>query len=392
MTPSRLLPFALVAVAACAPSEPSEPVFRTAEQPIKGGYTETDMPNVVGVVNTDGGICSGSLILPNLVLTARHCVSNVSQQILCGSAPVGALKPAGKFFVTTKYQLTQNPADYHAVSKVIGLPGTSDICGYDQALLQLADNVDPAEAEPLVPRVDTELHQDDEYYAVGYGGTNDAGSGVGTRRRRDGLFVTCFGDLCPPSLAEPTEWVGDTGICGGDSGGPALDLQGRVVGVTSRGAANCDSPVYGSLLGWADWLKEKAAAAAADGGYDPPPWVLGAPTDPAYYAPIGDACSDPSTCPGGLCITDEQGSYCSKPCTELTSCGDGFACTNGECTKIPPPPPPPDGGAGGQAGDPGVQTGGGCAVGRSEPTKPMPWVFGVAAAAGALLRRRRRGA
>src|SRR5437762_8849009 len=43
---------------------------------IQGGQLDTNAKHgfAVGVANKLGGLCSGTLIAPNLVLTARHCV------------------------------------------------------------------------------------------------------------------------------------------------------------------------------------------------------------------------------------------------------------------------------------------------------------------------------
>ena len=43
---------------------------------IRGGALAPDDTNVVAVVNFAGGHCSGSLIAPRLVLSARHCVAD----------------------------------------------------------------------------------------------------------------------------------------------------------------------------------------------------------------------------------------------------------------------------------------------------------------------------
>jgi hypothetical protein len=90
---------------------------------------------------------------------------------------------------------------------------------------------------------------------------------------------------------EADEWRGDHGICNGDSGGPAIDGEGFVIGVTSRGPAGCDDPVYGDLTGHAPWLRDAARRAAQGGSYEVPSWAssdaeqtLGAPFGPERSA------------------------------------------------------------------------------------------------------------
>lgn len=194
-------------------------------QPIKGGYTDSADTSVVGIYDISvGAICSGSLLAPNMVLTARHCVSNTSESVICGQAKPGGLHKASYFYVTTHPDMnSQNPADYHQAVEVIGVPldvnspdpllNKEDLCGRDMAILILKDNIDPAEAKAMTPRVDSSIVKGDEYYAIGFGATNDAGSGAGVRRRRDKLFVDCVAGDCPASYVKITELVGDQGIC-----------------------------------------------------------------------------------------------------------------------------------------------------------------------------------
>ena len=383
--------------AACDVQQPGgeQEQLADAEQAIQGGYTDKDTNNVVGIVDVNkGGICSGSLIGPNLVLTARHCVSNISndsQGVICSQSEAGNPGSAGSFYVTTNYQLTQNPADYHMVQEVVITPGSDLLCGNDQAILILADNVAPEEAVPLVPRVDYKLAEGEEYNAVGYGQTGDNNSNsAGTRRRRDELFVYCAEDDCQGvgGYVTDEEWIGDAGICSGDSGGPAIDLQGRVVGVTSRGGPNCSNPVYGSVHSWGEWIKETGLYAAQLGGYPPPLWALGQPTDSGWNGPVGGNCTELAC---EVCWKQE----CTRRCISDEVCPDGYTCEEVKtdtnvCVAIPEEPPPSEETSGG-SGDAAESTEDGCNV-AADPTNPVPWrpaLLGMIGLA-ALLRRRRR--
>lgn len=274
----------MVVVAGCDP----ELGARTEE--ISGGVDDAIDVAVVGIVDdATSATCTGTLVAPGLVLTAQHCVAQPIEVGACDRGSFGPPAPAARFHVTTRPAFTPAPADYHGVVE-IRIPPGSGFCDRDVALLRLSAPIGAAEARPIAPRLDPPPAAAERYAAIGYGATDDLGTGAGTRRRRDGLAAACVGTACASTFLGAAEWRGEAGVCMGDSGGPALDEAGRVIGVASRGAVGCVAPTYVTVAAHADWLVDEAVRAAGLGGYPPPPWT-GAmpPLDAGLDGPIDDA-------------------------------------------------------------------------------------------------------
>lgn len=274
--------------------------------PISGGTSDVVDLAVVGIVDdASGGQCTGSLVAPDLVLTAQHCVAAPMNIGPCDQGTFGPPRPAGDFYVTTRSTFTANPGDYHRVAAIVLPPGTG-FCGRDIALLRLADRTITSEAASISPRVNLRVDPLEAYSAVGYGATDDNGTGAGERRRRDGLTVSCVGAGCASTYVGDAEWRGQAGVCQGDSGGPALDEAGRVVGVASRGAFGCVDPTYTSIVAHRDWLIATAIDTANAGGYLPPAWTGVAPP-PTDAGAVDAPPSDPVDAGGGGDGDDEGG-------------------------------------------------------------------------------------
>jgi hypothetical protein len=199
----------------------------------------------------------------------------------------------------------QSKGTLYPVQQIVQAPGSTAVCGFDVALLILSGSGIPnSVATPLVPVLDAPTLAGTVFSAVGYGlqNPNDTqGTTVGNRMRFDSASVYCVAASCPPAAQnEADEWVGNSPVCSGDSGGPALDKQGRVFGVTSRGDTACSYALYSNVANWADFIRSTVLKAATAGGYSAPAWATAATDDAGLAEPdAGGSTNGGSTDSGG---------------------------------------------------------------------------------------------
>jgi hypothetical protein len=197
-------------------------------------------------------LCTGALVAPNVVLTARHCVTkNVTTSVACDEAGRSA---NGKhvdydedprtvgIYVGATPSFAQRP---DAVARTIVAPKGSYLCNSDIALVVLDQPI--TGIEPLAVRLQTPAQAGEPVLSVGYG-KNDQDVAIGTRFRKAGVRVLAQGKGISPSstpLGAQEFEVGQS-ICQGDSGGPAISEEtGAIIGVVSRGGS-CEDD-YGHI-------------------------------------------------------------------------------------------------------------------------------------------------
>jgi hypothetical protein len=193
--------------------------------------------------------CTGTLLAPNLVLTARHCVSRTSDgtfvcdqngQVTSGSGgqvTTDFLPADTHVFVGPTLPATVDPTQFPGQATAYVHDAGTVTCNDDLALIVLDKPIDNAKLAPI--RLDGPVTADETLSVVGWGATETRFL-PSTRQRRDGVGVV---DIGPSStfriggqLAN-REWLATESVCQGDSGGPAFDsVTGAVVGTVSRGS------------------------------------------------------------------------------------------------------------------------------------------------------------
>lgn len=286
----------LVAAWGCA----SDGAVGVARSPILNGEANPGDPSIVYLL-VGNGACTGSVIDPYVILTARHCLQGVSPsyvEVYTGANPSWGdgrqLAFAGDIF-------------------------TSDVPDDDGDITILRSNVDLG-VDPLPYSHDlTNPGTGDTIVAIGYGQGTDVGD-EGPKRRGEGIVEEVFLDAFLTTAV----------TCFGDSGGPIFDQGGTIVGVVSAGTQNSCSAGQDLDVNvgyYADWLDGFVGLPDPDPEPDPDPVPDPEPDpvpdpDPVVGA-LGDPCTDASECASNACVTG--GGYCTESCAG-DSCPDGYEC------------------------------------------------------------------
>ena len=231
-----------------------------------GPATEGDWPWMASIQSVfQSHFCGGSLIAPDAILTAAHCVE--------GS------RPDQISVVLGRYDLTTNVGKRHDVAQIIVHPRYNSFSNDSDVAILLLETPSDRTTIPILSANNTELAEPGVTSTViGWGNLREGGSSPDELHEVDIPIVSNAvanqpqsynGGITPRMLAAGLA-EGGKDSCQGDSGGPLMvtdeDGSYHQAGIVSFGdgcAAPNDYGIYARVSAFTEWIERQAVLSSA---------------------------------------------------------------------------------------------------------------------------------
>ncbi|MCA9603733.1 MAG: S1 family peptidase, partial [Myxococcales bacterium] len=292
---------------------------------IVNGTASSDPSVVFMFAVKEGGMCTGTLIAPRVVLTAKHCVQR----------PGADAPDAPQFYTVGTGSRAFRPDRTYRVVDVRTTPGVwsqggqfglqGALVGQDIGILTLAEPI-----EGVTPQKIRRTFPEDQAKAtlrvVGYGQTPNGQTGV-----KYETTTTANG------IQGNNIYTG-TSTCQGDSGGPLFEMDtGEIIAVTSFGNGVCGFgfAAYNLVYPFLDLIDQAVmdSGSCLNSGEETCDGIDNDCDDEIDEdcLAIGQACTSDDECVGAYCATVGARKLCSTPCDPtqpFAGCDAGSYCAH----------------------------------------------------------------
>lgn len=334
----------LVFLLGCGQGTDAERVEGVGQAIIGGSRSPSTQDATVLVLRSgQGKWCSGVVVAPTLVLTARSCVFDLPDStgqifyVRCGSNNTGT--PVLRALDASEFEIDVGTGKRTREARGVRLYAGEDLdlCENDMVLIEVDNTLSP---DPLALRLDSPPLRNEMGTLVGWGLSEDHPLIPGNDRKQHPMQILAVGGPSGSGLDLPDggqlnvadgAFVTGEGACFVDQGGPFIsEASGAVVGILSilepaqpseeiaPGISYCIGAhaVFRSVAAQSAWIRDAFVRAKQV------PWLEGR----ARPAAVGQSCANPGDCASGVCKATTGGpQFCSQDCNSSV-CPDGLEC------------------------------------------------------------------